>query len=352
MHSYFDFSFSFSNTTSMPTTLCIHHAPCNDGSAAAAALALRLYHARMGKGLPTPNELVHEIEVMPLGFGKEWDSPIDEDYLEHLGHHDEIVEEIYIVDISLAARRFQQILTSLTDHGRIGETRPRVICIDHHRSAIDRHKELDIYCDETLISIGPGLSGATLVWNYFNEKCNVDESMPDLLRYVADQDIWEWKLPDSKAINSALNTLNGYLPAMAEELIESMTDPVGWKRARTIQGKSIIAQIESQIRRAFGRVHRFETDEGVEFMVVNSTDNSSQLGNHLCEESENRPNAVAMIYTVQDDWSVKVSVRSLSGGSLNARTVAEKFGGGGHDNAAGCRFGSFAEFQTGLDTLR
>jgi nanoRNase/pAp phosphatase (c-di-AMP/oligoRNAs hydrolase) len=58
-----------------------------------------------------------------------------------------------------------------------------------------------------------------------------------------------------------------------------------------------------------------------------------------------------MIYSVQKDWSVKCSVRSVEGGKMNARQVAERFQGGGHDNAAGCRFESMAEFRKAVDDL-
>ncbi len=333
----------------MPSILAIHHAPCNDGSAAAAALAYRLFS---GGEEPSVNQLIETLEPFPLGFGREWNSPIDEDYLKHLGHHDEMIESIYIVDISLSRVRFEQIVSALRSYNRIGTTMPRVVCIDHHQSAIDRMEEISSYCDETYIQIGPGLSGATLVWNYFNEKLGESLDTPELLRYIADQDIWEWNLPDSAALNAALNTLNGYLPEMAEELVVSMQEPSRWLERRKLQGASILSIIDAQITKAFGRVERFLSSSGTEFMVVNATDNASQLGNRLCEDSHHSPECVALVYTVQDDWSVKVSARTMSGGRVSARSVAEKFGGGGHDNASGFRVGSIEKLRKAIEGLR
>lgn len=334
----------------MPSILCIHHAPCNDGSAAAAALALRL-HDHTASSNPSAEQLIDSIEVFPLGFGREWSSPIDEDYLEHFGHHDEVVETIYIVDISLSRERFEQVVAALRSFNRIGRSMPRVVCIDHHQSAIDRIEEISAYCDETYIQIGPGLSGATLVWNYFNQTRGEDLATPDLLRYVADQDVWEWKLVDSAAVNAALNTLNGYLPDMAKELMISREDPSVWLERRKLQGASILSVVDAQITKAFGRVWSFTSASGTEFRVVNATDNASQLGNRLCEDSDLSPNCVALVYTVQDDWSVKVSARTMNGGRVTARSVAEQYGGGGHDNAAGFRVDSIDELRKAIEAL-
>lgn len=336
----------------MPSVLCIHHAPCNDGAAAAAALAWRLR-----QNAPPPEENRGDpardtIEVMPLSFGRTWEAPIDEEYITHLGHHDEIVTAIYIVDISLSSNRFAQIIAELKRQNRIAEEMPRVICIDHHQSAIERIDEISSYCDDTYIRIGPGLSGATLVWQYFDEQPGYEEvPMPELLRYVADQDIWEWKLPASREVNAALNTLDGMMPSLYDELVASIERPEEWMRLRRSQGESILSVIDSQIRRSFGNVTRKTSADGVEFMIVNATSNSSELGNRLCDDSDRTPDCVAMIYTVLEDWGVKVSVRTLSGGKLSAREVAERFGGGGHDNAAGCRFASLEEFRQALDEL-
>lgn len=337
----------------MPSVLCIHHAPCNDGAAAAAALAYRLIEQQSSAPLVSePVDPGRTIEVMPLTFGKDWDAPIDEDYIEHLGHHTDVVEEIYIVDISLSRIRYDQIIEELRLRGRIGETMPRITCIDHHRSAIDRLVEIESYCDETYIQIGPGLSGATLVWKYFNEKNETSSlPLPLLLQYVADQDIWEWKLPGSKEVNSALNTLDGMMPTLWQELLESISDPEEWLARRTAQGDSILSVVNSQVRRAFGATSRHVSTDGIEYMIVNATTNSSEIGNRLCEDSEKSPDCVAMIFSVLDDWSVKVSVRTVSGGKVAARTVAERFGGGGHDNAAGCRFASIEELKSAIHDL-
>jgi nanoRNase/pAp phosphatase (c-di-AMP/oligoRNAs hydrolase) len=87
-------------------------------------------------------------------------------------------------------------------------------------------------------------------------------------------------------------------------------------------------------------------------MVVNGTCFSSELGNSICLEAEQAPDVLAVIYSIQDDWSVRCSIRSIDGGKVNARRFAERYDGGGHNNAAGCRFDDFTAFTAALETLR
>lgn len=322
--------------------LCFYHAPCNDGAGAAAALELRLRAAE-------PDAL---IEFVPMGFTLQWDDPFDDDFLEQIPTHRIPVSRIYVVDISMSPAKYDQLLEYLREHRRLGDAAPRTICIDHHRTALDSREALDSYCDETLIEIGPGLSGATLVWRYFNATYGENPPIPLLLRYIADQDIWEWKMEDSKAVNSALNTLDGRAESLIDELRWSLEDEEGWLATRRSQGQAIVSVIDSQIQKAYSRVIDIEGTDRVEFRIVNATENSSELGNTLCNESDHAPNVIAWIYSIQRDWGVKCSLRSIPGGRIDARQIAERFGGGGHDHAAGCRFASAEEMRKAIDQFK
>lgn len=322
--------------------LCFYHAPCNDGATAAAALDLRLRAA----------DPAARIEYLPMSFTLHWDDPFPGDYLEQIDPHHSPVSAIYIVDISMSPTKYNQLLDYLREIGRLQkDEKPHTVCIDHHRTAIDSLEAIESYCDDTMIEIGPGLSGATLVWKYFNERRKEDLPTPLLLRYVADQDVWEWKLEDSKAINSALNTLNGQFETMKEELEQSLEDEAGWLQKRRSQGEAILSVINAQVQKSYSRVLNLEGPDGLEIRVVNSTENASELGNDLCEESDSTPNAIAWIYTIQRDWSIKCSLRSIPGGTVTARAIAERFGGGGHDHAAGCRFTDLDAFRKAVEEV-
>lgn len=328
----------------MTSVLCFYHSPCNDGSASAAALQYRLQLANVEEG-------DYDIRFCPLTYNTEWDEPLPQTYLENEVQPKHAVREIYFIDICISPLKFNQIYEHLRQEGRISSGVVPVICIDHHQSAIDKLEVLQQYCTETYIKIGPGLSGATLVWGYFNQRFDQDLEAPLLLRYVADQDIWEWKLEDSRDVNAALNVLNGTVDAMEQELSWALAAPDEWLAQRRTEGKAINAMVESQLNRSSRQVVEIPIADAT-LLVVNATSFSSELGNYLCEHHENSPEVVAMIYAVQDNWVVRCSLRSIPGGVVTARQLAERYGGGGHDHASGCRFENFDQFTGVLDRLR
>jgi len=327
----------------MVSILCFYHSPCNDGSASAAALRYRLQHADHLGG-------DYDIRFCPLGFNTEWDEPLPETYLENEVLAKHTVREIYFVDISVSPTKFHQIEDYLERHGRLRGGRPHVVCIDHHETARRNVDELGTFCDETYIRIGPGLSGATLVWQYFNERFGESLETPELLRYVADQDIWEWKLPDSREINAALNTLDGHVDDMDQELYRYLKSPEVWRRERTAEGVGIIRMVDAQVRKSLQHTIDISVGETT-LRIVNASSFSSETGNYLCNHSDAAPHVLAVIYSIQEDWSVRCSVRTIDGAKINAREFAERYGGGGHNNASGCRFSTFDAFRREIDRL-
>ena len=89
----------------------------------------------------------------------------------------------------------------------LAETAAQLIVLDHHLSARDRI-EADPAVDNALAGRGHEIvmdlshSGSVLSWNYFAPT----EPVPDLLRYVEDQDLWSWKLPRSEEVNAAIGS--------------------------------------------------------------------------------------------------------------------------------------------------
>jgi uncharacterized protein len=325
------------------SVLCFYHSPCNDGAGSAVALEYRLRRA----GIIAEDD---DLRLCPLNYTTEWDEPLPEGYLENEIVPDRPVDEIYMVDITFSKVKFEQILEHLRSKEMLAVDRPRMICIDHHKSALDREEELKEFCDETYIRMGSNLSGSTLVWHYFNDRFNEALPVPTLLQYIADQDIWEWKLECSREINAALNVFEGHADDIREELERSMADEAAWRRLRLTEGHAIVEMVDSQVNKTAWQAVDIPAGR-VTLRVLNSASFSSELGNYLCSESELAPNVIAVIYSIQRDWSVRCSVRSISGGAVNAREFAQRYGGGGHDNAAGCRFRNFEEFSEALEGL-
>lgn len=327
------------------TILCFYHAPCNDGAASAAALQYRLF-----KNGQIDDD--RDIRFCPLSYTTDWGEPFHEHYLENEVQPRFPVKEIYMVDVALSPVKYEQLIQHLRKENRLASEDPQVVCIDHHITMLEKIDVLKEFCDETCVKIGPGLSGATLVWNYFNERFQENLETPLLLQYVADQDIWEWKLPHSHEVNAALNIMQGTVDEMERELEHCMNAPEQWLEERRRSGQAITEMVQSQVNRSARQVADIPIMEGARLLVVNATSFSSELGNHLCEDHDESPNVVALIYSIQDNWAIRCSLRSIAGGRINARQIAQHYGGGGHDHAAGCRFENFEALHAALNELQ
>ena len=90
---------------------------------------------------------------------------------------------------------------------RLAEVAAQVVVLDHHLTAQD-HFQSDPGVENAMLERGHVVhfdsshSGAVLSWNHFHP----GEPPPDLLLYVEDQDLWNWKLPRSEEVNAAIGS--------------------------------------------------------------------------------------------------------------------------------------------------
>jgi uncharacterized protein len=83
----------------------------------------------------------------------------------------------------------------------------KIVILDHHKSSADvleKHKNILEEYDNIEIVFDMHRSGCQIAWDYFFP----NESRPFFVDYVADRDLWQWKLPMSKEVNSALYELD------------------------------------------------------------------------------------------------------------------------------------------------
>ena len=76
-----------------------------------------------------------------------------------------------------------------------------VFILDHHRSAIDDLVGLENECPNFGYILNIDKSGAQIVWDWIYPTINA----PWFIDYIADRDLWRFKLPHSKEINRGLN---------------------------------------------------------------------------------------------------------------------------------------------------
>ena len=207
---------------------------------------------------------------------------------------------------------------------QLADTALQVVVLDHHVTSRDRYErgpELrrQIDASDHLVRFDLDHSGAVLAWQHFHP----DREPPDLLRYVEDQDLWNWKLPHSEEVNAAIGSLPREFEVW-DELDAGGIEPL------IREGGPIVRAQRIEVERSLQGAHpvRLGADTAE---AVNAGHHRSSIGHELAKRrAHGRPWGV--VYRLTGS-RVDVSIYSI--GDLDVSRVAASHGGGGHRNAAG-----------------
>jgi hypothetical protein len=200
----------------------------------------------------------------------------------------------------------------------------KVVVLDHHVSARDRyhsHPEAENLVDAGghIVHFDLEHSGAILAWNHFHP----GEPPPDLLRYVEDQDLWNWKLPRSDEVNAAI----GSYPLDFEIWNQLAARPIDELAA---EGTSIVRSNRMEVERAVNGAHTI-TIGNDRAEAVNARFQRAPIGHELAKRAAyGKP--WGLVYRIQ---GTRVDATLYSIGDLDISKIAERYGGGGHRNASG-----------------
>lgn len=219
-------------------------------------------------------------------------------------------KEIYILDFSFP----KEVMAKIVKENK------KVTVIDHHKSAEETVKMAHEYLYEM------NHSGAALAWRFFYP----DLTVPWLIRYIEDMDIWKLELPDIFAMTLVLNSLNKDFETWNKLAKDLDDEPV---RGQYIKQGNIMLKYEKklldEIMDSNKEIVKFE---GHEIYAINAPHTfASQIGNALCREKP----PIAIVWQ-RSDGRIEVSLRSE--GDVDVSGIAKKYGGGGHKNAAGFKF--------------
>ncbi len=259
----------------------------------------------------------------PDGFGAAWAARHtwgDDGIYRPCGHDD-----------SLAARDFEGDWVVFADIAPSNETLldlaesvEKLVVLDHHVSARDRC-EADPAIARAVQQQGHHIlfdldhSGAILAWRYFAP----DAPVPDLLRYIEDQDLWRWELPDSAQINAAI----GAYPRTFASWNELAARPIE-DLAR--EGEPIARSNRAEVKRALKLAHPVALGSR-RLEAVNAAHLRSTIGHELATRARfGEP--IGLVYRLVGDL-VFISLYSV--GDCDVAKIASECGGGGHRNAAG-----------------
>ena len=193
-----------------------------------------------------------------------------------------------------------------------------ILVLDHHKTAAEDLEGLD-FCVFDMDK-----SGARLTWEYFfDPQSNSDINQPPwLVPYTEDQDLWLWKLPDSRAINAAI----GSYPRLFHVWDELAARP---REELTLEGNAIL-RYQDRLIRPRVKSHAWTTIDGYRVPITNSTCLSSEIGNRL---AKNHPFGVVFFVTKESRYVY--NLRSVGAEGVDVGEIAQRYGGGGHRNAAG-----------------
>lgn len=191
----------------------------------------------------------------------------------------------------------------------------KVVVLDHHLSRKNVVEQMSEY------RFGINFSGAVLSWRYFHPK----KQTPWLVRYVEDIDLWRFKLPRTREIMVYVRMFEHGFTAwdrIATDL-ESKSKRSDYQKKGTL----LLEFRNHYIKKLVSESDLFHW-EGLWTRVANSPVFRSEIGNALL-------GGKVKIGLVWDQRGGIIFVSLRSRGKIDVSKIAQKYGGGGHKNAAG-----------------
>ena len=260
----------------MKDIIVIYHANCTDG---------------MGAAYAAWTELGETAEYLPTHYGNE--------------PPDVSGKEVYVLDFSYP----RAVLLSMKAKAK------SILVLDHHKTAEADLKGLDFAVFDM------DRSGCMLAWNHFRP----NEIPPKSLAFIQDRDLWKFSIPETRDFCTGLRaTVNDFRDI----------DWVGTDDAIAL-GAALNAEFDRDMDTLEKRAHTFMVyADGVKRLglAVNAPAKyASELGNRLAKRSK----TAGLVYSYdgsRKEW--QYSLRSTDEGS-DVSSIAKRYGGGGHRNAAG-----------------
>jgi oligoribonuclease NrnB/cAMP/cGMP phosphodiesterase (DHH superfamily) len=194
-----------------------------------------------------------------------------------------------------------------------------VVVIDHHKTAEAALKGLS-YCIFDM-----NKCGAVLSWDFFHP----NKTLPKLMHYVQDYDLWLKKLPHTEEATSYLNSFDRTVENFHKHMLtfENKFDTV------ISEGSAMTRYHQRDVEKICQSARKQLWNNEIEYIVVNTPAfMASDVGAALAQQ---HPDAkFVCCYSDTKEGFRYYSLRSK--GDFDVADLAAKFpGGGGHKNAAG-----------------
>ncbi len=267
--------------------LVLYHGRCADGFTAALA-AWRFYGG--------------EVECVPLQHGK-------------VGGLQDLPalagRTVYVLDFAFGPALLAEIDAAAA----------RLVLLDHHKSAA---QELAGFVSRSgVVHFDMHKSGARLGWEFFHPGA----PLPDLVRFVEDRDLWNWRYPETAGFVAALDLE----PQEFERWSRIADFSAAEVRDFVARGQAMDEKFQ-HLAEDIARAARPLCFNGEDGLAVNAPGAFHSLVGDLVSR---RSGTFALLWSVAEDGQVKVGLRSQRG--YDCSVLAVSMGGGGHAQACGFR---------------
>lgn len=295
--------------TAKPAMLCLYHDHCTDGFTAAWVVYL------WGQNNNVP------IEFKPVSYG----GPIPD-----VGHRD-----VLMVDFSYPMETLNLLAPQVES----------LLILDHHKTAAEALSHVSdaerwpaSWRDHWRGGPRPQpfvqalfdmeRSGAQLAWDYLFYRTLAPMGRPKLVDYVADRDLWQWKLHRSHEVNEYIQSFEHGFDKWNE--LGAMLDLNEGIPMAVREGESLLRSFDMAVRSLLHTTRTTMRIGGYDVPVCNVPHlYASEVGNRLAKDA-----LFAGTYFDTDGWRM-FSLRSA--GDFDVSAVAKLYGGGGHAAASGFR---------------
>lgn len=203
-----------------------------------------------------------------------------------------------------------------------------VVILDHHETTYNNLKDIEKVTDNVSLIYDSERSGAQIAWDYvFNY-----EPRPLFIEYIADRDLWEWKLPESKNINTGMyhkgytkNLVNMYKLYISESLNRNFYNSI-------IKIGKEINMYEEKRCKVLSKHSKLALFQGLRTRIVTAEANIvSDLADHIFKNYNDCDIVLNYNFHIDDGWYVQ-----LRSTNVDLTYITKKYNrGGGHPNSAG-----------------
>lgn len=217
-------------------------------------------------------------------------------------------KEVYVLDYSFSQEVMltcQAVAKSFT-------------VIDHHVSAEQSVRSLNNHIFDI------NHSGAYLSWQYFHPNTVV----PKLIEYISDSDTWAHALENWREVEAFIYSDNEqrFTFSYFDDLDKTLETSTGMELAIKV-GSMLVSSFNNKVARYLELAELIDFDGQRVYAVNAPNEIKSELGHILATKT----NSFAVIFNYQKGYW-KCSLRSVD--DCDVSIIAEKYGGGGHKNAA------------------